>query len=132
MGPKTSLSKEQFVHRKSTKSESKLESDCGLPLCLVKKHTVLQAAGNHRTLKIKKDVRKGTKRPKVSTPGNRVSERREKMERHLEKHQKEQEVKVQYHTDMGFGVLKVKDTNWGLLLMSYYLMFGKYFTNANN
>ena len=64
MGPKTSLSKEQFVHRKSTKSESKLESDCGLPLCLVKKHTVLQAAGNHRTLKIKKDVRKGAKRPK--------------------------------------------------------------------
>lgn len=54
------------------------------------------------------------------------------MERHLEKHQREQEVKVQYHTDMGFGALKVKDTNWGLLLLSYYLMFGKYFTNANN
>ena len=52
------------MNRKSRKSDSKLESYCRLSLCLVKKHIVLQTAGNHRTLEIKKDVRKGVNRPK--------------------------------------------------------------------
>lgn len=71
------------MHRKS---ERKLESDYGWHSCLVKKLPVLQSAGNHRTLEIRQRCKKVAKETKGSKQGNRVNGRREKMERHLEKH----------------------------------------------
>lgn len=102
MAPRISLSRDDLVHRTP---ERKLESDCRQPLCLVKEHLVLQSAGKDRSLEIRQRCKKGGK---GSKQGNRVNRQRGNMERHLEKHQKEQKVKVKYCSNIGFWSLKVK------------------------
>lgn len=56
MAPRTSLSRDELVHRIS---ERKLESGYRQPLCLVKEHLVLQSAGNDRNLEIRQRRKKG-------------------------------------------------------------------------